>query len=155
MKGHFIDTRDLYQEQDTLLGESHVLAESIEEAKARVTLLHIDGEEPDPDALAEAEEAVVDAEKAFAEFEQDEERGGRMLELQSLLDDVGSEASHGVTLVREDHFADYVEQFLTDCGEIPRDFPNYIVIDWEATADNVREDFNSVTYEGETYLYRV
>lgn len=32
--------------------------------------------------------------------------------------------------------------------------PSWIVIDYEATADNVKADYSGVTYEGDTYYIR-
>jgi antirestriction protein len=39
---------------------------------------------------------------------------------------------------------DFVYQLLEDCGDIPKDMPSYIVIDWEATARNIMFDFYEV-----------
>lgn len=59
-----------------------------------------------------------------------------------------------ITLIRETYFPDYVQELLEDCGEIPRDLPHYIHIDWEATARDVKVDYGSVTVDGVEYLYR-
>lgn len=59
-----------------------------------------------------------------------------------------------ITLIRESYFTDYVQELLEDCGEIPRDLPHYIHIDWEATARNVMVDYSTVTIDGVDYLYR-
>lgn len=36
--------------------------------------------------------------------------------------------------------ADFVEQLLTDCGDIP-ELPSYVYIDWERTANDVMMDY--------------
>ena len=59
-----------------------------------------------------------------------------------------------VTLIRESYFVDYVQELLEDCGEIPRNLPHYIHIDWERTARDVRVDYSTVEIDGVTYLYR-
>lgn len=59
-----------------------------------------------------------------------------------------------ITLIRESYFTDYVQELLEDCGEIPRDLPHYIHIDWEATARDVMVDYSTVTIDGVDYLYR-
>ena len=59
-----------------------------------------------------------------------------------------------ITLIRESYFTDYVQELLEDCGEIPRDLPHYIHIDWEATARDVMVDYYTVTIDGVEYLYR-
>ena len=43
---------------------------------------------------------------------------------------------------------------LKGCGYISDDFPSWIEIDWEATAENVKQDYSELEYEGETYFYR-
>jgi antirestriction protein len=45
-----------------------------------------------------------------------------------------------------DSDVDFTQQLLEDCGEIPKDLPNYIVIDWEATARQIMWDF--MEYQG-------
>lgn len=69
-------------------------------------------------------------------------------------DEIGSEFDFGVTLIPEDDFTDYVTDLLEELGYISKDFPSWIEIDWEETADNVRQDYSEIEYEGKTYLYR-
>lgn len=75
-------------------------------------------------------------------------------DIEKLEDEIGSEWEYGVTLIEEDEFEDFVEQDLEDCGYISKDFPKWIEIDWEATANNVRQDYSEVVYNEITYLYR-
>lgn len=56
---------------------------------------------------------------------------------------------YGETLIHKDYWEDYVKDMLQDCGYIPRDIPNWIEIDWEATAENVAADY---MHEGEYYM---
>lgn len=62
--------------------------------------------------------------------------------------------TYGETLIRDDYFTKYVREMLEDCGEIPRDLPHYIAIDWHKTADNVRCDYFPVDFDGVTYWIR-
>ena len=75
-------------------------------------------------------------------------------DINNLEDEVGSEWEYGVTLIEEDEFEDFVQQDLEGIGYIPKDFPSWIEIDWEATASNVRQDYSEVDYQGITYLFR-
>jgi hypothetical protein len=59
-----------------------------------------------------------------------------------------------VTLISDSYFTTYAQEMLQDCGLIPREFPNYIEIDWDATARNVRTDYTSTDIAGVTYWYR-
>lgn len=61
---------------------------------------------------------------------------------------------YGAYLIEEVDFEDYVKELLEDTGYIPKDLPSWIEIDWEATANNVRSDYTSVTYKDEDYLVR-
>lgn len=84
------------------------------------------------------------------------------VELLDILDELkgysGDEQWRGdwypATLIADSHFTDYAREMLEDCGEIPRDIPSYIEIDWEATARNVRTDYTPVEIDGSTYWYR-
>lgn len=61
---------------------------------------------------------------------------------------------HGAALIRDDYFVEYVREMLEDCGEIPRDLPHYVAVDWHKTADNVRVDYFDVDFDGVTYWVR-
>lgn len=59
-----------------------------------------------------------------------------------------------ITLIRDNYFTDYARELLEDCGDLPRDFPHYIEIDWDATARNIRVDYSPVEINGVTYWTR-
>jgi Antirestriction protein (ArdA) len=61
---------------------------------------------------------------------------------------------HGVALIRDSYFTDYAREFLEDCGDIPRNIPHYIAIDWEATARNIQVDYTPIDFDGVTYWVR-
>lgn len=105
------------------------------------------------DVIARVEEinTIESQEAAFDEYKM----------LSTLLDELrgngGDEQWRGdwypVTLIRDSHFTDYAEQLIEDIGD-HGDLPGYIVIDWEATARNIRVDYSSVEFDGVTYWYR-
>lgn len=68
--------------------------------------------------------------------------------------EVAADWHHGETLIRDDYFTEYARELLEDCGELPRDLPHYIAIDWEMTARNVRVDYFPVDFDGVTYWVR-
>lgn len=82
--------------------------------------------------------------------------------LKDLLEDLkgngGDEQWRGdwypLTLIQDDYFVDYCEELVKDIGELPRDIPSYIVIDWKETAENLKVDYFSVDFDGETYWTR-
>lgn len=59
----------------------------------------------------------------------------------------------GLTLIRESYFEEYVRELANDLG-VYLDQNNWIVVDWKATADNVRMDYAEVDFDGVTYLVR-
>jgi len=61
---------------------------------------------------------------------------------------------YGAVLIRYSHFTDYVKELLVDCGDIPKNLPHYVRIDWEATAREIRADYTSVTFGTTTYWVR-
>ena len=61
---------------------------------------------------------------------------------------------HGETFIHEYYFTEYTKAFLADCGYIPADLPDWIVIDWEETAANVMEDYTEYELGGNTYYAR-
>ena len=75
-------------------------------------------------------------------------------EIDTIENELGSEFDYGVALVDVDDFEEYVEDLLDELGYIPKDFPSWIEIDWEATANNVRQDYTEVEYQGKSYLGR-
>lgn len=61
---------------------------------------------------------------------------------------------HGVTLIRDTYFVEYVQDLLVDCGTIPSNLPSWVELDWEATAKNVQVDYTAVELDGITYWVR-
>ena len=74
-------------------------------------------------------------------------------EIDSIENEV-SEFNDGTTLIDESDMEEYVKDLLEELGYIPKDFPSWIEIDWSSTADNVRQDYSEVTYQGTEYFYR-
>lgn len=83
--------------------------------------------------------------------------------LESLLDELkgygGDEQWRGswypITLILDSHFTEYAEQLADDCGMVNSEsaWPNNH-IDWEAAAEELKADYSTVEYDGDTYWYR-
>lgn len=146
---NYLDTRDLDERLNELKALRDAVADAqVELAEAQAASLA----DPDDETLTTAEEeaqAAFDA--ADAEFGADEQK--ELSELEELESEV-SEWSDGNTLIPESEFTDYCRELLDDIGTLPKDLPSYVVIDWDATADNIRADYSTVDFQGETYLYR-
>lgn len=59
----------------------------------------------------------------------------------------------GVTLIREDTFEAYAQQYAEEIGTRTDGWP-YDHIDWSEAADALRSDYQEVTYDNDTWLYR-
>ena len=59
-----------------------------------------------------------------------------------------------VTFLHADHFFEAMEELVKDIGDMPKEIPSYLVIDWVATAENLRADYSSVDIDGEEFWYR-
>ena len=139
-----LDTRDLIETRDEL--KQQVLDSFLENFPHYEEMIN-DFE----DILFEEEEIQSWKEYWLDEIEE-------ITDIEKLEDEVndyaGDNFEDGVYLIVEDDFEDFVEQDLEDCGYIPKDFPTWIEIDWEATANNVRQGYTEVEFRGITYLFR-
>lgn len=139
---NIIDTRDLIEKRDELKEE--ILNDWNEKFE--------DNQIDDFDEIPLNSED--EAEKDFinywrAEIEEIEE-------IDNLEDEIGSEFDFGVFLIDEDDFEEYCEDLVSDIGDLPRDIPSYLYnnIDWSGVADDIKQDYSEVEYQGITYLYR-
>ena len=141
---NILDTRDLAERREALKQE---ILDSFLENFPHYEEMTNDFE----DILFEEEEIQSWKEDWLDEIEE-------ITDIEKLEDEVndyaGDNFEDGVYLIVEDDFEDFVEQDLEDCGYIPKDFPTWIEIDWEVTAENVRQDYSEVEFRGITYLFR-
>ncbi len=163
-KSGIIDTRDLHERLEELQGlQSNVESarEEIDEKKGEIEDLRA-GEPGTTEEREEWEEKIsglenelkeLDDKLASAEDSFGDEEQNELAELEALESEV-SEWRDGATLIPESEFTDYCKELLEDCGDLPRNLPNYIAIDWDRTADNLRADYSEVEYQGTTYLVR-
>ena len=63
---------------------------------------------------------------------------------------------HGESIISEDYFEQYCEEFIKDCGYIPNDLPAFIEnnINWDGVADDMKQDYTEASYNRQTYLMR-
>lgn len=145
--------RDLNNSEDIL---------DVRDIIARVEELEDDRQATEDAASEEASKFRKQGRDLSAIVAWDEEHGEELATLSALLADMagngGDEEWRGdwypATLIRDSYFTDYAQELVEDCGYIAKDFPNWIEIDWEATARNVRMDYTSTEFDGVTYWYR-
>lgn len=112
------------------------------------------------DAVTEAEEAG-DVEAAYAREELkawDDSDEAEELKTLEALNEEGEQNSgdwtHGETLIHGSYWVEYVQELVSDIGDLPRNIPSYIEIDWEATARNIAADYSQIDFDGSTYYIR-
>lgn len=142
-----LDSRDIIARIEELENEQQGYLDAIHAAEN-------DGSENSGEESDHADR-LADASRDFAEWEA--ESGEELDALRAFAkegEDAAPDWTHGETVIRESHFEDYCQEMLEDIGEMPKDFPSYIVIDWEATARNLRHDYTEIEWDGVTYLVR-
>ncbi len=142
-----LDSRDIAARLEALRAERDRLGVALTDAEDAYSEATRNGD------AAETERAACDV----ANDDYDEFGAAYEHEIRDLEEMEGSgipDWHDGAALIHERHFTDYCRDLLEDIGDLPRDLPGYIVIDWEATADNIRADYTEFTYAGHTYLVR-
>jgi hypothetical protein len=85
------------------------------------------------------------------------DRGQELVALRALAAEAENYADdwqYGATLISLDYWPTYARELVRDAGDLPRNLPDYVVIDWEATAGNLAVDYTEVDFAGATYLVR-
>ncbi len=150
-----IDLRDVIERYEELEAEREALADHVEECQAAYDFHDSDDTKSTPE-WKDLNEAI----DALAIWDESDE-AKELASLQTLLDDLkgygGDEQWRGdwypITLIRESYFTDYTEELVSDCYDL-KGVPDFVCIDWEATARNVKVDYAEVDIDGVTYFYR-
>lgn len=151
-----IDSRDVIARIEELEEERELLSETVASAQEALDEYFDPATTMDTDKLDELRESVKDAETALLEWDAEDE-GQELKALLALQDEAEGYASgwkYGAELIREDYFTDYCQELVIDIGDLPKDIPDYLVIDWDKTADNLKADYKEVDFDGATYLVR-
>lgn len=65
-----------------------------------------------------------------------------------------------VTLISEDYFTAYIQDLIDDCYEMPKEINSgawpyrHMTIDYEAAAEEAKQDYSEIDIGGTAYLYR-
>ena len=148
-----IDSCDVIARIEELTDERDELRQAIDEA---IEALETNAEAFVHADAAPLEVALKDAESALATWDASDE-AAELKALEALAEEAegcATDWTYGGTLVRDSYFVDYCREMLDDTGELPKDLPSYIVIDWEKTIENLQVDYTSVKFDGVTYWIR-
>lgn len=172
------EVRERVGEIDERLKEIEEAIDRIQKWKAKGEYEPSPGERDEESLEEEKQELQEEKETLLARLWQDEklEQDGNSLEYDSdisywdedtaeefrVLTEFADEASgyaedwlHGAGLIRESYFETYARDFAEDIGAVKRDMKwpcNHI--DWEAAAEELAQDYTTVTWDGVDYLVR-
>lgn len=65
---------------------------------------------------------------------------------------------HGETLINEAYFTKYIEVLIDDCYDLPKELTSgnwpyrHISIDYEAAAEEAKQDYTEIDFDGVAYL---
>lgn len=147
----YIDSRDVIARLEELESEHQALVGAVESAtECLETGDYLEGEKE------ERETELADAKAALDEWLESAD-GDELTALRSFAEDGSNSADdwdHGATLIRDSYFVEAMQELVQDIGDLPRDIPSYLEIDWDATARNLQADYSSVEFDGVTYWVR-
>ena len=111
---------------------------------------------PQYEEMTESFEDIRFEEEEIESWKSDWEEELKQIEEIDTIENECSEFSFGETLIDEDDFEEYCQEFIEDCGYISKDMPMIISnnIDWTGIADDMKQDYSEIEYQGNTYLYR-
>ena len=137
----YLDTRDLETTRDEL--KQQILDSFLETF-------------PQYEEMTESFEDICFEEEEIESWKSDFENELKQIEEIDTIENECSEFSFGETLIDEDDFEEYCQEFIEDCGYISKDMPMIISnnIDWTGIADDMKQDYSEIEYQGNTYLYR-
>ncbi len=104
-------------------------------------------------------ESEIEYNEALGEDERDDltDEKEELAALKALAEEGAGYSSdwlYGETLIRDSYWVEYVEELVIDVGDLPKELPQYIVIDWEATAENIAQDYVRIDFDGAEYYMR-
>ena len=134
----------------------HEISNSDDLIDSRDVIARIEELQDERDSI-EAEDGDISELEAW-----DEENKEELDALLKLQDEASASPDwhHGETLIREDYFTDYIEELINDCYDMPKEMNSgawpwrHIAIDYEAAAEEAKQDYIEVDFDGATYLIR-
>lgn len=153
---NILDTRDLAKRLEELRDERTDLVDAIgsaqEEYDNQENIIPETNDELEETnlVLEELKDDLISAKLALTDWDIDNKE--ELDELENLESEI-SEWNYGATLIDESDFTEYCQDLAEDIGAVGVNV-HWIVIDWDATADNLKADYTTVTYQGTDCLVR-
>ena len=162
-----LDSRDIQEEIDNIEGLKNNYESDLESLNDELNdlereLYDIVNDEDYEDKQCDIDnklEEIAEKENEIQECELEYNRHSEELaELEALKDEIESNSDegfeYGIQLIHESDIDDYLNDMLIDCGYIPKDMPSWVEIDWDATYGNMKEDYNEIELNGNTFYVR-
>lgn len=156
-----LDSRDIIERIEYLESEREGLTDEVD--KAREVLDDLDGDDfAEVSAFAaavdEARRELATAQANVKDWDESDE-GQELAKLKAFAEEAEGYAEdwrYGATLIHEDYFEDYARELAEDLGDYNSKNERwpYTCIDWEKAAEELKQDYTSVDFDGETYWVR-
>ena len=159
-----LDSRDIQKEIDNIKGLKNDYESDLESLNDELNdleseLYDIENEDDYADKQNDIDnklEEIAEKENEIQECEFEYNRYSEELaELEELKEEIESNSDegfeYGIQLIHENYIDDYLDELLEACGYIPKDLPTWIEIDWQATYDNMKEEYNEIELNGNTF----
>ena len=155
-----LDSRDIIARIEYLESEREPLTDAVDQAQE--ALNDLDGNDFDEvSTFEEAEQEAKDALKAaYANVKDwdESDEGQELAKLKAFAEEAEGYAEdwrYGATLIHEDYFEDYARDLAAEGDyDMKNEQWPYTCIDWEKAAEELKQDYTSVDFDGETYWVR-
>jgi len=142
-----VDSRDIIERIEELSDEISGEAET-NDKESEILIEWLDNPETEYPEFEEGSPTLTDAIRELC----DEYR--ILKELESEAEGYASDWQYGEALIRESYWIEYCEELCIDIGDLPKNIPSYIEIDWDATAENIKADYTELDWDGVGYYIR-
>ena len=162
-----LDSRDIQSEIDNIESLKNDYESDLESLNDELNdleseLYDIENEEDYDDKQNDIDnklEEIAEKENELQECEFEYNRYSEELaELESLKEEISDNSDegfeYGIQLIHENDIDDYLHELLIDCGYIQKDLPSWVEIDWQATYDNMKQDYSELELNGNTFYVR-
>ena len=155
-----IDSRDIIDRIEYLESEREALTDEVD--KAQETLDDLDSDDFVEVSAFEAAEDEARRELATAQANvkdwDESDEGQELAKLKAFAEEAEGYAEdwrHGATLIHEDYFEDYARDLAAEGDyDMKNEQWPYTCIDWTQAAEELKQDYTSVDFDGETYWVR-
>lgn len=146
----FLDSRALQKRYDSLKDDFDCLIQELRDALDRVE---------EADDRSDINTAKVDLDTAFnslsswIEIDDDSDEYFALKALIEQADGYG-DWNGGETLIHEDKFVEYIQEWAYDTGRVERDSTVANYMDWDKYAADMEGDYMDVEFDGNSYKMR-